>query len=127
MEEDGKILLLGGVTHKSNTTLHAVEELAEVPYHLQCKDTEGIVAKPDGQRVVVRNRLHLWGWERNFPKVGMLLMTQGGQIQGPVGASISTLVSARALREVMLPMLRRDPLFLLSDSARERFLRAQVP
>ena len=31
MEEGGKILLLGGVTHESNTTLHALEEMAERP------------------------------------------------------------------------------------------------
>jgi aminoglycoside 3-N-acetyltransferase len=127
MEEGGKILLLGGVTHKSNTTLHALEELAAVPYHLQDEETDGLVILPNGHRVIVRNRLHLWGRERNFPKVGALLTDEGGQVQGPVGASISTLVSAGILRDVLLPVIQRDPLFLLADSARKRFLSAQVP
>ncbi len=121
MEKGGKILLLGGVTHESNTTLHALEEMASVPYHLQDAETDGIVILPDGNRVVVRNRLHLWRWERDFPKVGPYLERAGVSASGPVGQSTSTLVSASGLRDVVLPLLRDEPLFLLSAEAREEF------
>lgn len=121
MDEGGKILLLGGVTHESNTTLHALEEMAEVPYHLQDEETDGIVILPDGRRVVVRTLLHLWRWEREFTKVGPYLEQAGVSITGPVGASASTLVSASGLRDVILPLLRDDPLFLLSPDARAEF------
>lgn len=125
--EGGKILLLGGVTHKSNTTLHALEELAGVPYHLQDEITDGVVMMPDGQRVVVRNRLHLWHWERDFLKVGDILVDAGVETRGRVGASTATLLSAQGLRDVILPYLLRDPLFLLSDRARTAFGESFVP
>lgn len=121
MEEGGKLLLLGGVTHESNTSLHALEEMADVPYHLQDEETDGVVILPDGQRVVVRNRLHLWRWEREFSKVGPYLEQAGASVSGPVGQSTSNLVSASGLRDVVLPLLREDPLFLLSAKARDEF------
>lgn len=119
MEEGGKILLLGGVTHESNTTLHALEEMANVPYHLQEEETDGIVILPDGERVVVRNRLHLWQWDRQFENVRSLLERAMASVTGPVGQSTSTLVSATGLRDVILPLLIEDPFYLLSSDARE--------
>ena len=121
MEEGGKILLLGGVTHESNTMLHALEELADVPYHLQDEESDGVVILPDGERVVVRNRLHLWRWQRDFPKIAPYLERAGASVTGRVGASTSTLVSASGLRDVVLPLLQDNPLFLLSQSAREEY------
>lgn len=123
MEEGGKILLLGGVTHESNTTLHALEEMANVPYHLQEEETDGIVILPDGERVVVRNRLHLWRWERNFPKIAPWLQDAGASVTGRVGASTSTLLSASGLRDIILPLMLDDPFFLLANTAREDFMR----
>jgi aminoglycoside 3-N-acetyltransferase len=121
MDDGGKILLLGGVTHESNTSLHALEEMAAVPYHLQEEETDGIVALPDGTRIVVRNRLHLWRWERDFTKIAPYLQRAGASVTGPVGTSTSTLVSASGLRDVVLPLLHADPLFLLAPTAREEF------
>src|SRR5690606_33797168 len=127
IDTGGMILLLGGVTHDSNTTLHALEEVSRVPYHLQERETDGIVRLPDGGEVVVRNRLHLWGWERDFPKVGPLLRDAGVERHGQVGASGATLLSASGLRDTILPLLEQDPLFLLSSRARAAFLRRNVP
>lgn len=121
MEEGGKILLLGGVTHESNTSLHALEEMADVPYHLQDDETGGAVVLADGRRVVVRNRLHLWRWDRHFEKVRDPLDRAGVAVSGPVGASTSTLVSATGLHDVVLPLLGNDRLFLLARDAREEF------
>lgn len=121
MDEGGKILLLGGVTHESNTSLHCIEELAKVPYHLQDEFTDGLVRLPDGQEIVVRNRLHIWGdlyshlnLSRWFEGVAAPLTAAGAQRTGRIGQSISTLIDARAMREVLLPLLRNNPLFLLS-------------
>jgi aminoglycoside 3-N-acetyltransferase len=127
VEEGGKILLLGGVTHESNTTLHALEEMAGVPYHLQDEETGGIVHLSGGAEVVVRNRLHLWGWERDFQKVGPILRDAGVERHGRVGASTAVLVSANGLRDTILPLMQGDPLFLLSPDARAGFLRRNVP
>jgi aminoglycoside 3-N-acetyltransferase len=122
MEEGGKILFLGGVTHESNTTLHALEEMAGVPYHLQDEETYGVVILPPGERVTVRNRLHLWRWDRDFEKVIDPLVASGAEVSGPVGASTSTLVSASGLRDVVLPLLMDDPLFLLDREARDEYV-----
>lgn len=125
MDDGGKILLLGGVTHESNTSLHALEELANVPYHLQDEVTDGIVVMPDGRRIVVRNRLHLWrnryldaNLVRNFGKVQAPLEAAGAIDAGPVGASTSLLMGAGAIRDVILPILADDPLFLLAEDGR---------
>lgn len=121
MDAGGSILLLGGVTHSSNTSLHAIEELAGVPYHLQPETTDGVVIDSSGNRYLVRNRLHLWRWERDFPRVHAVLEPHGAVRSGRVGASISTLVPAARLQALLLPVLRDDPLYLLSDDARKAF------
>lgn len=121
IQEDGLILLLGGVTQQSNTTLHCLEELAGVPYHLQPDVTVGAVVDEAGNRHVIRNRLHQWGWARHFMKVDALLDAVRGRNMGAVGNSQSQLIRARNLAEVVLPRLEADPLFLLSDEARRVF------
>ena len=121
ISEAGCILLLGGVTQESNTTLHCLEELAEVPYHLQPEPTDGVVVDAAGIRHVVRNRLHLWRWERAFHKIDGPLASVGALRVGPVGQGRACLVGARQLADTILPLLRDDPLYLLSDQARQAF------
>ena len=122
--EDGFILLLGDVTQESNTTLHCLEELAEVPYHLQPDKTYGVVIDSDGKKLVMQNRLHLWALERDFPKVNAPLAADGGIQSGAVGRSTSHLMPARKLADTILPILREDPLYLLSEQARKAFISA---
>lgn len=121
MDEGGKILLLGGVDHNSNTTLHCIEEIAGVPYHLQDAVTNGIVKLPGGEQRMVANRLHLWrnryshlNLPREFNNVAAPLTAAGAQIMARIGPTMSTLIDAAAMRDVLLPLLWRDPLFLLA-------------
>jgi len=116
MERGGKILLLGGVTQASNTSLHALEELAGVPYHLQPEMTTGIVIDAEGRRHEVVNQLHLWGWARDFPRAQPVLERHGAAVTRPVGVSMATLIDAGAMRRILLPLLRDDPLFLLGNA-----------
>lgn len=120
MELGGKILLLGGVDHESNTSLHCIEEIAAVPYHLQDHVTNGIVCLPNGENVTVSNQLHLWrnryshlNLLRNFNVVTDPLIAAGYQHAATIGQTQSTLINASGMREVLLPMLVKDPLFLL--------------
>lgn len=120
MEQGGKILLLGGVDHDSNTSLHCIEEIAAVPYHLQDDVTHGTVRLPDGEIVTVSNQLHLWrnryshlNLLRNFNVVAQPLLAAGYQTFATIGETGSTLIDARGMREVLLPILAKDPLFLL--------------
>src|SRR4051812_20186483 len=95
--DGGWILQMGDVTQDSNTTLHCLEELAEVPYHLQSQDTEGIVIGAQGKRYIVRNRLHLWKWSREFTKVDAPLEAAGAMRVGRVGLATARLIDARRL------------------------------
>lgn len=120
MEHGGKILLLGGVDQDSNTSIHCIEEIAAVPYHLQHEVTEGLVRLRDGETVVVRNRLHLWrnryshlNLLRNFNVVSDPLIKAGYQRSVTIGKTERTLVDAHGMLEVLLPILADDPLFLL--------------
>lgn len=119
MDRRGKILLLGGVTHESNTSMHCVEELADVPYHLHSFFTDGVVILPDGPEVTVRNRLHNWenyyeskGLVRDFTLADQPLQAAGIQRKGQIGRTVSTLIDAAAFREFMVPRLRANELYL---------------
>ena len=118
LADAGGFILLLGVTHDCNTSLHMVEELAGVPYHMQRELALARVARPDGAWEEIPTRLHLWRWERDFPRVEPLLLEAGAQRTGMVGQARGRLVDARAMRDLLLPLLRRDPLFLLTAAAR---------
>jgi aminoglycoside 3-N-acetyltransferase len=120
---DGFIVLLG-VTHASNTSLHMVEEAAGVPYHLQRRRARARVRRDDGTWEEIMTALHLWRWERNFPKVEPLLHQVGAQRTGAVGAAVTRIVAARAMRDLLVPLLQADPLLLLSDRARTAYERS---
>lgn len=124
MDMDGYILLLG-CNQQSNTSLHAIEELGEVPYHLQDEWTDGIVIDAEGREIVVRNRLHLWRWERDFTVVDEPLREAGAMREEMVGNAYCRLIHAGLLRQVVLPILKQEPLWLLSSRAREQFLRSR--
>jgi aminoglycoside 3-N-acetyltransferase len=123
MDMGGYILLLG-CSQQSNTSLHALEELAGVPYHLQEGWTDAVVTDAEGRQIIVRNRLHLWGWERDFTKVDEPLREAGAMREEMVGNALCRLINAQAMREVLLPILQKDPLWLLSERARRKFLRS---
>jgi aminoglycoside 3-N-acetyltransferase len=124
MDRGGYILLLG-CTQESNTSLHALEELADVPYHLQEAVTDAVVIDEAGREIVVSGRLHWWGWKRCFSRVDEPLRQAGVMREGKVGKAHARLINASGLRDVVLPLLRADPLYLLSDEAREAFLRTR--
>jgi aminoglycoside 3-N-acetyltransferase len=116
IEEGGFILMLGA-TQSSNTTLHCLEELAEVPYHLQDDWTTGRVVDAQGREHAVRNRLHLWRWRRDFEKIDRPLAAAGALIVGKVGQAAGRLMPARGLHGTILPLMRADPFYLLPEGA----------
>jgi aminoglycoside 3-N-acetyltransferase len=117
IDEGGFILMLGA-TQSSNTTLHCLEELAEVPYHLQDEWTTGRVIDADGREHAVRNRLHLWRWPRDFEKIDQPLVEAGALTIGKVGLAETRLMPARALHDAILPLMRADPFYLLPEGVR---------
>ncbi len=114
---ENALILLLGVTQDSNTTLHCLEELAEVPYHLQERATDGVVIDTSRRRYLVRNRLHAAGRERDFGKCDPVLVATGAMRTSTVGRAEVRLIRAGRIVEVLLPILQNDPLYLLNEDA----------
>jgi aminoglycoside N3'-acetyltransferase len=104
---DGKVLLLG-VDHDANTTLHLAEVLAGVPYRVP----KHITVLRDNQpiRLEYRENDHCCAL---FKLAGAWLHEPGWQIEGPVGHAQARLARARHIVDVALARLHQDPLLFL--------------
>ncbi|HEY3268771.1 MAG TPA: AAC(3) family N-acetyltransferase [Armatimonadota bacterium] len=111
-EANGKILLLG-CDHESNTSIHMVEELADVPYHML--PGEGImrITDADGIEHRIPGRFHRWGIPRDFMRLDPEMTSAGIQTIGHIGQAESRLVDARRMRDFLLDWLAKDPNVLL--------------
>lgn len=103
----GQILLLG-VGHSANTSLHLAEDIAKVPYSV----THPCVALVDGQArtIAIAETDHCC---EGFEKVDHLLDSAGLQRRGPVGSGDARLCDAADLVDVAVGRLREDPLWFL--------------
>ncbi|MDH7480900.1 MAG: AAC(3) family N-acetyltransferase [Armatimonadota bacterium] len=115
--EAGGYILLIGVGHECNTTMHYCEEMAGVPYHLQEKEAYAMVRYPDGRTADVPVRLHKYGIPRNFARLEPEFLANGIQTEGRIGESIIKLVKANKMAEMVLAYLRKDPFFLVTKDA----------
>jgi aminoglycoside 3-N-acetyltransferase-4 len=106
-ELDGQILLLG-VNHDANTTIHLAECMAEVPYGLPKHCT----VFRDGHfvRIEYRENDHCCA---RFRLVDDWLRREGFQSQGPVGHAVGRLVRSQDVTRVVVCELSRDPLLFL--------------
>lgn len=108
LERGGDVLLLG-VDHTSNSALHVVERLANVPYRDQYAETS--VRTDDGDVRDVRvNRVHC---SRGFETVAPLLEHAGAVSRGRIGEADARLIDGEALLECGLELLEADPGALL--------------
>jgi aminoglycoside N3'-acetyltransferase len=106
-ELDGQVLLLG-VDHDADTTLHLAEFLADVPYRIpkHCTILQG------GRQV----RVDYWENDHccgRFTLTDEWLRTRGLQAEGIVGHARARLARARDIVEVALEQLTNDPLIFL--------------
>ena len=108
----GKILLLG-CGHEANTTLHMMEEVLQLPYHLLPGKAPSIVTDPNGRSRRIECRLHRWGVPRDFMRVDAELTRKGIQQLGTVGNADSRLIDTESLSRLLLSRLRHDPYFFL--------------
>lgn len=102
----GRILLLG-VTHASNTTMHHVEELVGVGYHMQPGFAVARIVI-DGIEHVRHVMLHRYGQARDFERMEPVLIERGAQRNGTVGAAIARLINAPAMVAIVAAVLRVD-------------------
>lgn len=107
----GKILLLG-VTHESDTTLHFVENTNGAPTLSQEK-FEPTVIDTDGRCWIVPMYPHMPGLKRKYGIVEDLLLNAGVQRNGPVGAATARLIDAGKMADLVGREIRKNPVFLI--------------
>ena len=112
VQSSGFILLIG-VTHNSNTTMHYIEEIAEVPWHMQPGTALSTIKYADGRIAQVPVTLHKYGTRRDFNRLEPEMLAKGVQVNGKIGESTIRLVKAREMVELVLGRVREDPRILL--------------
>ena len=110
-ELDGQVLLLG-VHHDADTTIHLAEILAGVPYGVP----KSCLAIVDGELTRVGYLENDHCCER-FRVVDDWLRASGTQREGPVGNADARLVRARDIVRAVVPRLEEQPLLFLHPSA----------
>lgn len=104
----GKILQLG-VTHTTNSTIHVAEEIAKVPY-LERQRYVGI-KQSDGS--VIYKWIRRPGCSQGFNAIDELLCERDAIREVMIGSCKARLMSARALVDAAVEMLKADPTSLL--------------
>jgi len=113
IKEGGYILLLG-VTHSSNTTLHTVEETAEPDYiYDESRIFKVKVIDWQGRERITTTLPTTPNHPRDFDKIEPLLIEKGVQVKGKIGNSIIRLVKASDLFGIAMEEIKKDPTFLL--------------
>jgi aminoglycoside N3'-acetyltransferase len=110
-ELDGQVLLLG-VDHDADTTIHLAEITAQVPYGI----TKTCTAIVDGRPTRVEYRENDHCCER-FELVDGWLRETGAQVEGPVGNARARLCKSRDVVRAVVPRLDREPLLFLHESS----------
>jgi aminoglycoside 3-N-acetyltransferase len=109
---NGKILLIG-VGHSSNTTLHTVEDANGcptrgcIPYYPKVIDYEGRI-------IPVETYPHLPDLPRDYDKADEICKQKGIQKETKIGNSLCKLVEAGKLFEIFSEFVRENPLFLIN-------------
>lgn len=123
LERGGDVLLVG-VGHTRNSSLHVAEKVAGVPYRDQIAETRR--ATPDGEERVRVNRVHC---SEGFGAAGPLLREAGLERRGQIGDATVRLLEGEALLDLVAATLRRHPGFLLCaapDCERCAYARRQI-
>jgi aminoglycoside 3-N-acetyltransferase len=112
-ELDGQVLLLG-VGHSENTTLHLAEAMADVPYSVShpCTARVGGVLRT----VMIAETDHCC---QGFNQMDEWLRARGLQREGPMGHAAARLCESRDLVDVAVEHLRRDPLVFICAPERQ--------
>jgi len=113
-EQEGYILFLG-VDLRSNTTIHTVEELAEVPYHLQKEKTECTIIDYDGNVIKRQLYLHDWGTPRYFQKIEEPLESLKILTKTKCGNATIRIVKSMPMIEWLYEILKKDPDYLIKE------------
>jgi aminoglycoside 3-N-acetyltransferase len=111
----GAFVLLLGVSHECNTTMHHVEEMAGVDYHIQPGFAEATIIV-GGQEVRRHVMLHKYGPARDFNIMEPVFVERGIQRSGMIGTCQARLVEVPGMVRLTLQALRADPGILCKRS-----------
>ena len=111
-QADGYILLIG-ITHSSNTSMHLMEEIAGVPWHMQEGTALATITYANGELDRVPVTLHKYGTPRDFTRIEPEMLLGGIQVNGRIGESTIRLVKAREMAYLVLARLDEDSSMLL--------------
>ena len=110
----GQVLLLG-VGHSEDTTLHLAEAIAGVPYSVSHPTVVGRGTDGRPTTVDIAETDHCC---RNFALADEWLRASGAQREGKVGNADARLIDAKTIVDEAVARVRRDPMiFLCSASA----------
>jgi aminoglycoside 3-N-acetyltransferase len=112
-ELDRGFVLLLGVNHESNTTLHGFEELAQLDYVLYPKPCTVPVLAPGGP-ILARTRVHMPFLSRHLGALETEYIDRRAQTVTQIGDSYVRLIHAATMRDVTLAALEENPFVLLS-------------
>jgi len=118
MDCGGKIVFLG-VDLRVNTSFHALEEMAAVPW-LFVRFEMLYTIDHDGRKIPVPSRRHGERHPRAFEAMEPVLGREGVLRKGRIGRAEVRVVEAAGMERVVMPMLARDPFLLLRRDVAER-------
>ncbi|NSW89101.1 MAG: AAC(3) family N-acetyltransferase [Firmicutes bacterium] len=123
LAKNGGLVLLIGVGHEANSTIHVAECLADLPFlHIKNKDTYGdyyLVERDDGsiERIPLSKKLS--GCSKAFGRIENIKGIKEIQREGYIGNALCKLVNGNKLIELLVPILKKDPAFLLCEGVGE--------
>lgn len=115
--ERGFVLLLG-VNHQSNTTIHGIEEIGNLEYALYPRWCRIPIVTPTGMREA-HTRVHIPYLGRNLNALETAYIDGKAQTVTVIGDSCIRLVNVKRMTEISLDALKKDPwLFLTTEGKR---------
>lgn len=118
MDGGGKILFLG-VTLVVNTSYHALEEMANVPYLFRDFQMLYTVDYEGNRRAVPSRRHH--GGPRDYPGTEPILERAGALVKGCIGDADVRVVDAAGMEAAIMPLLAENPFLLYRQDVQEHF------
>ncbi len=106
----GKILLLG-VTHLANTSLHLIENTQGAPTICRVQFSP-LVIDTTGRCWTVPTYPHMPGLQRRYDRVEELLLASSIQRNGLIGQAMSRLIDAQPMAQLLTKKIRENPLYL---------------
>jgi aminoglycoside 3-N-acetyltransferase len=117
-ELDRGFVLLLGVNHESNTTLHGFEELAQLNYVLYPKPCTVPVLAPGGP-ILAHTRVHVPFLQRHLGALETEYIDRRAQTVTHIGDSYVRFIHAATMRDVTLAALEANPFALLSKRGQQ--------